>query len=143
MTPSGQSRLILDEGIKLKLYDDATGLDVIKLPSGGFPTIGIGRNLSGRGLTTDEVMYLFSNDIVEAEHRLANTVLGFINFPPIWQDVVVMVDFNTGNVLSFKHMLAAMKSGDAKTASSNCNVTNKVLATRYTRMAQAILNNHW
>lgn len=55
----------LHEGTKPWVYDDATGLPII---SGrrviGNPTIGIGRLLTkDKGLTNDEIQYLWRNDI--------------------------------------------------------------------------------
>ena len=41
MTPTGRARLIADEGLRLKVYDDKTGEPIDGLPSGGVPTIGI------------------------------------------------------------------------------------------------------
>jgi len=57
--------LIAHEGQKRYVYDDATGLPIIKgYTVQGNPTIGIGRLLTmAKGITYPELMYLFSNDI--------------------------------------------------------------------------------
>ena len=66
--------LILHEGMKLKVYDDATGQE---LKAGdiiiGHPTIGIGRNIAGDGLgiSEEEARFMLHVDIdrVEQEAR--------------------------------------------------------------------------
>ena len=58
------------EGRRLKPYEDVTGN----------VTIGIGRNLTGKGLSDEEVDFLYSNDIREAVHFLRIRV-------PVWQEV--------------------------------------------------------
>src|SRR5271166_3187834 len=52
--------------ISFVVYDDASGLP-IKPGSHviGNPTVGIGRNLYGKGLTASEATYLCVNDIME------------------------------------------------------------------------------
>lgn len=53
------------EGVRLAVYDDATGDPVGKgYTMKGYPTIGVGRLLtSGRGITEAEANYLLMNDI--------------------------------------------------------------------------------
>ena len=52
--------LIIDEGEKSLPYDDATSKPVRCI---GKLTIGIGRNLTDRGLSPDEIDYIFQNDL--------------------------------------------------------------------------------
>ncbi len=59
------------EGLVLRAYDDATGRviqpgDTVR----GWPTIGYGRNLTGRGITQAEADYLLDNDLGENEREL-------------------------------------------------------------------------
>ena len=56
--------LTADEGLRLKVYDDHNG-EPIKKGSKveGYPTIGIGKELSLFGITEDEARYLLMNDI--------------------------------------------------------------------------------
>ena len=70
------ARLIRDgEGLRLKVYDDATGKPV---KAGdtliGHPTIGYGRNLAGRGIDKDEAEALLAADLAVIEE----TARGFI-----------------------------------------------------------------
>lgn len=148
MTPAGKARLILDEGIAYKdgnsylVYNDLNGLPIKPSEIGGYATIGIGRNLYSKGITLAEAEYLLDNDLAEIETNV-QSIAGYSTFPDVWKDVVVMIEFNTGNVRSFPRMLKAMAFRDEKTAAANCTVTNKALTARYARMAKAIINNTW
>lgn len=53
--------LIVDEGIKLKPY----------ICSGGKLTIGVGRNLTDKGINKETALLLLKQDITEAEHYLS------------------------------------------------------------------------
>lgn len=145
MTPQGKARLVLDEGTQLKVYDDETGFPVVKLPSGGNPTIGIGRNLSGRGITYTEALYLFSNDIATIEAKLNATYNWLASIPPVWFDVLVMIEFNTGNIASWPNLLAAMRNGDTNKAHTELMNSSaaRQLPSRYARMGNALLYRVW
>ena len=59
-------KLILHEGMKLKVYDDANGKEIRAGDTlVGHPTIGVGRNVAGDGLgiTEEEAKILLSNDV--------------------------------------------------------------------------------
>lgn len=63
--------LMQHEGLVLKAYDDKTGRVVHPGTTvGGWVTIGYGRNLVGRGITTAEAEYLLQNDIEAVEREL-------------------------------------------------------------------------
>ncbi len=63
-------QLIPEEGERDFVYDDATGT-VLRAGShvSGNPTIGIGRNLAGRGMTGAEITNACQNDIIEMRRR--------------------------------------------------------------------------
>ena len=66
------SMLKEDEGLRYQVYDDSTGKALKKGDTlTGYPTIGVGRELSMLGLSDQEVHILLSNDIdrviIEAE----------------------------------------------------------------------------
>lgn len=66
-----RASLLGHEGERLQAYDDATGKvvgpgDFVQ----GFVTVGVGRNLIGKGLTASESRHLFDNDITEVEAGL-------------------------------------------------------------------------
>jgi lysozyme len=119
-----------DEGEVLRVYDDATGK-----PIGpgtlvrGNPTAGVGRNLSGRGLTQAEAEYLLSNDIVACETELAPTLPWITTLTPGRQTVIYSLYFNVGlgNPLRFEakwpNFLAQMKAGQFAAAADNLEGT--------------------
>lgn len=146
LTDAGRLRLIADEGSRLKIYDDKTGEPVTRLVSGGVPTIGVGRNLADRGLTQFEVEYLLNNDINSFWDDIEK-VLPWISklYFSARADVVLMVEFNTGDVFQFRKMLVAMQAGDWNTAATELLASKAALQgpLRYARMAEALRGNVW
>lgn len=93
------------EGKRLKPYRCTAG----KL------TIGIGRNLDDRGLSEDEVQYLFANDLRLAEAD-ARSLVGqdvYVNLSPARQAVLIDMAFNLGyeRLSKFKNTLLAVRQG--------------------------------
>lgn len=78
------------------VYDDATGK-----PIGegtfvrGLPTVGVGRNLYGKGLSDDEIDYLLDNDINDA-YADALKFPWFQSLDPVRQNAVTELLFNLG-----------------------------------------------
>ena len=109
------------EGRRTHPYDDSTGRTPV-LQSNGKISIGIGRNLTDRGLSEAEIDYLFNNDldIAYAEGRRA---IGYDNFDALTanrQAVIMMMAFNMGidRLLRFREMLLAVKDGRYNDAAS-------------------------
>jgi lysozyme len=119
-----------DEGEVLKVYDDATGK-----PIGpgtlvrGNPTAGVGRNLSGRGLTQAESEYLLGNDIVACESELNPSMPWITALSCGRQTAIYSLYFNTGlgNPARFEakwpNFLAQMKAGQFAQAADNLEST--------------------
>ena len=109
-----------NEGYRTKPYDDATGKE---LKSGdkivGKITIGVGRNLSDRGLSDDEVEFLLKNDIVDAYKDVVKVFGENVEKYPN-NIVLVLVDmmFNLGlpRFKQFKKFIQAIKSFDYEKA---------------------------
>lgn len=104
------------EGVRLRPYVDTVG----KL------TIGIGRNLSDRGITEAEARYLLDNDI----NACINDLLALTWFPdldPVRQRVFVDLCFNLGlkRLKEFTKMLDAAGQKDWPRAAS------ELLASKY------------
>lgn len=107
------------EGLRLAVYDDATGLPIV---AGsvvvGNPTIGYGRLLtSGRGITKEEATYLFNNDFGAVIKELTENFSWFsdterLNTPRA--DVVINMAYNMGvpTFKAFKKTIAAIEAGD-------------------------------
>lgn len=107
-TPSKDSdleeRIIAHEGMRRYTYKDTLGIE----------TIGIGRNISqkgGRGLSTDEIFYLFRNDLKLAEDSVSQNDW-FKDLNQVRQGVVIEMIFNMGinRFNTFKNLIAALKS---------------------------------
>lgn len=102
-----RQQLIRHEGYRLLPYVDTAGK----------VTIGVGRNLTDRGISDAEVRYLLDNDITIA----INALVVFPWFPDldqIRQRVFVDLCFNMGlpRLRTFRRMLAAAERRDWGTA---------------------------
>lgn len=127
-----QSQLSIDEGNKSSPYTDTVG----KL------TIGVGRNLTDRGLSADEVNYLLSNDIHIATQDAKKLVPGFDKLDDVRQEVLVNMAFNLGiaRLSGFKKFLAAVNAGDFTRASVEMldSVWAKQVGARAIRLSSAM-----
>ncbi len=115
-----------DEGIVLKVYDDATGRPIgpgtlVK----GNPTIAVGRNLSARGVRASESEQMLSNDIADCEAELAAPMPWITTLTPGRQTVIYSLYFNVGlgNPARFEakwpKFLQQMQTGEWMAAASN------------------------
>lgn len=115
------AELTRDEGEVLKVYDDKTGnLLHTGMTIGGNPTIGIGRNLAGQGISAAEASYLLTNDIQTATAALDANLPWWENLDPVRQRVLVNMCFNLGiaGLLGFPYFLAAMQADDWQEAAN-------------------------
>ena len=136
--------LTADEGLRLVVYDDKTGLPIgpgSKVE--GNPTIGIGRCISSRnGITKAEALYLLQNDLAK-EHSLLQGYPWYAGLDPIRQDVIVCMTFQMGltGLLAFQWFitcLAAKNWVGAKSAMLD-SLWAKETPARAGRLAAAIL----
>jgi lysozyme len=104
-----QNRLIRTlerhEAVRLKPY----------LCPAGYLTIGIGRNLDGKGITYSEARYMLKNDLDECRWDLEGLFPGqFDCLPDHVQEVLVNMRFQlgTGGFRSFKRFIAAVRGWD-------------------------------
>lgn len=110
-------QLELHEGKKSKPYKDTVG----KL------TIGIGRNLDDRGITEEEIVFLFGTDVALVEKELDKNLKWWRDMSEVRQRVLADMCFNLGitKLLAFKNTLEAMRTG------------------RYNDAASGMLNSLW
>lgn len=96
-----QQQLIDHEGLLLNAY----------VCPAGYITIGVGRNLDGRGITKTEAMMLLENDIKECITDLQNVIPMFESFTEQRQLALIDMRFNLGQngFCSFKKMIEALK----------------------------------
>lgn len=133
------SQLILEEGLRLMAYDDATGKPV---PSGGVCrgklTVGVGRNLDDNPLTPteeelighngrlkpithDQAITLLDNDIAASCRALDKKMPWWLYLDEIRARVLVDLTFNMGIVKlqAFHHFLLDMRAGTFDEAADN------------------------
>jgi lysozyme len=98
------SQLIRDEGMRKFPYPDAKGKT----------TIGVGRNLTDKGLSDVEVQFLLANDITETTDALAAAFPWFPGLDGPRQGVLINMAFNMGieGLSGFAKFLAAVMRHD-------------------------------
>lgn len=108
------SELIRDEGVRLVVYDDATGKPLkIGDKVTGHATIGVGRALDVRGITKEEASYLLDNDVDNLTAELSKGLPYFDTLSDDRQRVLVNMAFNLGvtGLLGFHDMLRYIEEG--------------------------------
>lgn len=133
MTDEDRGKLIVQlmrhESVELKPYTDSVG----KL------TIGCGRNLTDKGISHDEAMFLLENDL---NSTLADcgTFPWFAGLDPVRQRVVADMAFNLGlpKLRRFRQTLAAVARGDYGAAAAGMLDSQwaKQVGQRATRLAE-------
>ena len=105
-----QSLLIKHEALKLFVYKDTKGID----------TIGVGRNLVNRGISTEEAMMMLDNDIQYFTAQLRSVLPWFDSSPDKVKMVLLDMSFNLGitGLLNFKNTLHFIEIGDYKSAAT-------------------------
>jgi lysozyme len=104
-----------EEGLRLQVYDDATGLPIkpgTKVV--GHPTIGVGRALDVNGITLEEADYLLANDIDKVAGQLDARLPWWRDMTLARQAVLASMAFQMGigGVLAFSSTLRSMAAGD-------------------------------
>jgi lysozyme len=113
MTPEARHKLknllVQHEACRNFPYTDTTG----------HLSIGVGRNLSDRGISTVEALLLLDDDILYFSSKLHSLVAFFDRLDENRQIVLVDMCFNLGinGFLAFKAMLNALERGDYEMAS--------------------------
>lgn len=124
-----RDQLVRHEGIRLRVYKDTLGIE----------TIGIGRNLRDRGITSAEALYLLDNDI---DACLADclTFPWFANLDAVRSRAVLDLRFNLGptRLRTFKKFLGAMSAYDYETAADELEDSQWALQVQPTRVATIV-----
>lgn len=126
-----------DEGLRLHPYTDTVGKT----------TIGYGRNLDDKGISSTEAITLLTNDIADVESILTNRLPWFSNLDPIRQAVLVNMTFNMGfnGLEQFTKMLEAAAQGnwdEAATEMLDSKWATQV-GDRASRLAQQMKTGEW
>lgn len=117
MTPAeiATARIKPNEGLRLQVYDDATGAPIVRGTTvRGNPTIGYGRlACMPHGISTGEAEILLANDVETAAEQAA-TLDPWPTLDPVRQSVLIEMVFQmgVGGVRAFVNTLAAMTRGD-------------------------------
>ena len=121
MTPEGKQKLrallIQHESYRQFPFTDSTG----------HLTIGIGRNLIDRGISSTEAFYLLDDDVLYFSNKLCHFLPSFSKLSEPRQIALVDMCFNLGiqGFLNFKEMIAALEVHD------------------YVRAADEMLSSKW
>ena len=114
MTPDNRRKLrdliTNSEGYKQFPYTDTTG----------HLTIGIGRNLTDRGIFLNEAIEMLDNDVTYFTDWLSNNLEFFPELNDVRQMVMISMCFNLGvkGILDFKKMIDALANKDYDTAAN-------------------------
>lgn len=117
MTDKLTDMLVDHEGLRRKPYRCTAG----KL------TIGVGRNLDDRGISTDEAMYMLANDIRDSRRELSAAFPWFDKLDEVRQAVLIDMCVNLGlsRLQGFRNTMALIGVG------------------KYEAAAQEMLNSKW
>ena len=122
--------LVRDEGLKLEIYKCTAG----KI------TIGVGRNIEDRGITTSEARLLLANDVDIISGELTNNFPWWVSMPEPAQRALANMAFNLGvpRLSQFKNMLSALEKGDYNVAAKEALDSNwaKQVGDRANRIAK-------
>jgi lysozyme len=136
-----QNDLTRDEGLRLYVYDDATGKPIV--PGTfvkGHPTIGIGRALDTHGITEEECGVLFRDDIDAVAKQLHDAMPWAFDLDDARLDVLLEMAFNMGiaGLQKFKNTLADVQAGNYAKAADEMleSLWAKQVGARAQRLAQ-------
>jgi lysozyme len=84
-------------------------------------TIGYGRNLTDRGISEAEAMYLLQNDLQDVIEGLRKAYYWFDSLDEVRQEVVINMAFNLGlaGFAKFRNTIAYISEGNYRQASEN------------------------
>ena len=138
------------EGLKLKVYDDATGQE---LKAGdiliGHPTIGVGRNVAkdGLGISQEEAEFMLMNDIERVEEEIKNFPIEHLN--EVRTAIIIDMAFNMGitrfNPTMWKKTFQAIVDEDWQKAKIEMLDSNWARQTkrRSAKLSQMMLLGNW
>jgi lysozyme len=134
MTPDARVKLkqllVHHESYRQYPYTDTTG----------HITIGIGRNLSDRGISTTEALSLLDDDVLYFSGQLNHYLPFFVNLSENRQIALIDMCFNLGTkgLLNFTQMIDALEKGDYEAAAKE--MLNSKWATQVGERATTLAN---
>lgn len=141
-------KMIIDEGKRAHVYDDATGKPV---GAGdtliGNPTIGVGRNLAGLGVSDAEIEYLLNGDIDRCLAELRIVLPGFNKINTVRQYALLNMMFHLGlpRFRGFRKMIAAVNAAQWETAAAEMMDSHaaRSFPGRYNRLNPLMKTGKW
>ena len=132
-----KDQLLRDEELRLKPYTDSVG----KL------TIGVGRNLSDKGISFQEAQTLLVNDIGAALSELQSALPWTATLDDVRKGAMLNMTFNLGigGLLEFHDFLARMERGDFPGAAGAMldSLWARQVGARATRLSIQIQTGVW
>ena len=137
MIASLKDQLVRDEELRLKPYTDSVG----KL------TIGVGRNLTDKGISFQEAQGLLANDIADATADLQAKLPWTATLDDVRKGAMLNMTFNMGigGLLEFHDFLARMQRGDFSGAAGAMldSLWARQVGARATRLSMQIQTGTW
>ena len=125
-----KAQLNIDEGRKSRIYVDTVG----KI------TGGVGRNLTDRDFSEDEIDLMLTNDIAMVEGQLDKALPWWRKMTDARQDALANMAFNLGikGLLNFKNTLTFMQAGkyDAAAQGMMASLWARQVGRRAARLAE-------
>lgn len=132
-----KDQLVRDEELRLKPYTDSVG----KL------TIGIGRNLTDKGVSLQEAYTLLANDITAAAADLQTTFPWTETLDDVRRAALVNMTFNMGihGLAEFRDFLEKLQAGDFSAAAGAMldSLWARQVGPRATRLSIQIQTGEW
>ena len=137
MIASLKDQLVRDEELRLKPYTDSVG----KL------TIGVGRNLTDKGISFQEAQGLLANDIADATAALQAKLPWTATLDDVRKGALLNMTFNMGigGLMEFHDFLARMQRGDFSGAAGAMldSLWARQVGARATRLSIQIQSGVW
>jgi lysozyme len=132
-----KDQLVRDEELRLKPYTDSVG----KL------TIGIGRNLSDKGISFLEAQFMLANDVAATTAELQASLPWTATLDEVRKGALLNMTFNMGigGLLEFHDFLAKLQAGDYSAAAGAMldSLWARQVGARATRLSQQIQSGIW
>ena len=132
-----KDQLVRDEELRLKPYTDSVG----KL------TIGVGRNLTDKGISFQEAQLLLANDIADATADLEAKLPWTAMLDDVRKGALLNMAFNLGigGLLEFHDFLAKMQAGNFSGAAGAMldSLWARQVGPRATRLSMQIQTGVW
>lgn len=132
-----KKQLEIDEGKRAKMYLDTVGKW----------TAGVGRNLSDRAFSEDEIQLMLSNDIDLAVKDARQLVQGFDQLNDARQEVLANMSLNLGytRLAGFKKFLSAVNASEFAEASLEMLDSKwaQQVGARAQRLSKAMRTGSW